>query len=235
MSLGIVIDHNLQRAKHGHDTRSALVQILADEVLQHGQFERAAGLRNSDGGAEIADRFRCVAATANTGEGRHARIVPAADQFLLHQFQQSALAEQRVSKAEPIELVLLGRKDAQILDEPVVKRPVVLKFERAHRVRDMLDRIRLAVRVVVHRIDAPPAAGAVMVCVQDPVHHRVAHIEIGRGHVDFGAQHTRAVGELALAHALEQVKILVDRTVAIGAFCARLGQRAAMPADFLRA
>ena len=47
---------------------------------------------------------------------------------------------------------------------------------------------RLAVREVVHRIDAPLVAGAVMLGVQDAVHHRVAHVQIGRGHVDLGAQ-----------------------------------------------
>ncbi len=32
--VGIVVDHDAQRAQHGHDARGALVQILADEVFE---------------------------------------------------------------------------------------------------------------------------------------------------------------------------------------------------------
>ena len=87
--------------------------------------------------------------------------------------------------------------------------------------------------IVVHRIDAPFVAGAVMLCVQNAVHHRVAHVEVGRRHVDFGAQGAGAIGKFAGLHALEQVEILFDGAVAVGAFCAGLGQRAAVFADFL--
>ena len=84
---------------------------------------------------------------------------------------------------------------------------MVFEFERAHGVRDVFNGIGLAVRVVVHRIDAPLAAGAVMVGMKNAVHDRVTHIKIGRGHVDFGAQHARAIGEFAFSHALEEVEI----------------------------
>ena len=46
--------------------------------------------------------------------------------------------------------------------------------------------------------------------MDDPVQHRVAQVDVGRGHVDFGAQHPRPVGELAGAHALEEIEVLVD-------------------------
>ncbi len=111
---------------------------------------------------------------------------------------------------------------------------MILKLQRAHRVRDLLDRIRLPMGVVVHRINAPLVAGAVMRSVQDAVHHRVAHVQVGRSHVDLGAQNTRAVGKFARLHALEQVQILFDRTIAIRAVFARLGQRAAVFADLVR-
>ena len=65
--------------------------------------------------------------------------------------------------------------------------------------------------------------------------HRVAQVHVGGGHVDLGAQHARAVRELAGAHALEQVQVLLDRAVAVGAVLARLGQRAAVLADLLGA
>ena len=40
---------------------------------------------------------------------------------------------------------------------------MVLELERAERVRDALDRVRQRMRVVVHRVDAPRVAGAVVV------------------------------------------------------------------------
>ena len=80
---------------------------------------------------------------------------------------------------------------------------MISELERAHGVRNFLDRVRLTVRVVVHGIDAPLVPGAVMLGMQDAVHHRVAHIEVGRRHVDLGAQNLGAVGELARLHALE--------------------------------
>ena len=69
--------------------------------------------------------------------------------------------------------------------------------------------------------------------MQDAVHHRVAQVEVRRRHVDLGAQRARAVGELAGAHALEQVEVLLDGAVAVRAFLAGLGQRAAVLADLL--
>ena len=101
--------------------------------------------------------------------------------------------------------------------------------------RDALDRVGLPVGKVVHRVDAPLVAGAVVVGVEDAVHHRVAQVDVGRGHVDLGAQRARALGELARAHALEQVQVLLHRAVAVGAVLARLGQRAAVLAHLLRA
>ncbi len=77
----------------------------------------------------------------------------------------------------------------------LVKRLVVGELEGAHGVSDALQRIRLPVGVVVHGIDAPLVAGALVRGMQDAVHHRVAHIQVGRGHVDLGAKHARAIGE----------------------------------------
>ena len=82
---------------------------------------------------------------------------------------------------------------------------MVFELERADGVRDALDGIRLAMREVVHRIDAPFVAGAVMLGVQDAVHHGIAQVEIGRRHIDFRPQNARAIGEFAGSHALEQI------------------------------
>ena len=89
-------------------------------------------------------------------------------------------------------------------------------------------------RVVVHRVDAPRVAGAVVVRAPDPVQHRIAHVDVRRRHVDLRAQHVRAVGELAGAHAAEQVEVL-RRPAGRGTGCrAGLVQRAAVLADLVR-
>ena len=126
------------------------------------------------------------------------------------------------------------RRHVEVGDEPVVERPVVLEFQRADRMRDVLDRVRLAVRVVVARIDLPLRAGARMAGMEDAVHHRVAQVDVARRHVDLGAQHAGAVLELAGAHAAEQIEVLLDRAVAERRVLARLGQRAAVLAHLGR-
>ncbi len=71
--------------------------------------------------------------------------------------------------------------------------------------------------------------------MQDAIHHRIAHVQVRRRHVDLGAQRARAVGKFARAHALEQVEVLFDRAIAIRAVFARLGQRAAILAHLFGA
>src|SRR5260370_16433930 len=95
-----------------------------------------------------------------------------------------------------------------MLDQPVVKRTMVLEFEGADRMGDPLDRVRLAMREIIGRVDAPSAAGTRMGGVQYAVQYRVAQVHISRGHVDLGAQHPPAVRELAAPHAADQIKLL---------------------------
>ena len=61
----------------------------------------------------------------------------------------------------------------------------------------------------------------------------IAQVHVGRRHVDLRAQHACTVGELASAHAAEQVEVLLHRTIAIGRVLAGLGQRAALAAHLI--
>ena len=166
-----------------------------------------------------AQKFRSAsgseAAAPDAGQRGHARIVPAAHVAVLHQFEQLALAHHRVGQVEAVEFDLLRMVDAKLLDVPVVQRAVILEFQRADGVGDLFDGIALPVREVVHRVDAPFIAGAVMFGVQDAVHHRVAQVQVGRRHIDFGAQGAGAIREFAGAHALEQIQVLFHRAVAV--------------------
>ena len=134
---------------------------------------------------------------------------------------------------QPIKLNLLRRKYSQLLNEPVVERAMILKLQRAQRVRDTLDRIRLPMRVVVHGINAPLISGSVMLRVQNAVHHRIAHVQVRRSHIDLRPQSTRAIGKFSGAHALKQIKILFDRPVAIRAIFAGFRQSTAVLPNFI--
>ena len=74
-----------------------------------------------------------------------------------------------------------------------------------------------------------------MVGVAHAVHDRVAQVDVGRGHVDLGAQHQAAVRMLAVAHLAQQRERFGGRAVAPGRVDARFGQRAAVGADFVGA
>ena len=117
--------------------------------------------------------------------------------------------------------------DAQLLDEPVVERTVDVELQRADTVCDMLNGVALAVGVVVHRVDAPLVARAVVVGMQDAVHDGVTEHHVGVRHVDLGTQYLAAVGELAGTHAAEEVEVLLNAAVAVGTVLARCGHSAA--------
>ena len=203
-------------------------------MFEHRQLDNAVGARDSRCFNKIADRFRRISAPPQSRQSRHARIVPSPHRLLLDQLPQLALAHQRVGQAEAVKLNLLRRENSQLLDEPLVNRLVIGELERAHRVRHFFQRVRLAMRVVVHRINAPLISRAVMLGMQNAVHDRIAHINVWRRHIDFRPQHSRPIGKLSGLHALKQIQIFFDRTNAKRTVFPRFSQRAAMLADLFR-
>ena len=232
--LRIVLDHQPQRPQHALHPRGLGVEIVAQGVLELADVDGAVALRHPHRVAEGAHRLRRRPPPSQPGQRRHARVVPAGDQPPLDELQQLALAHQRVGEVEARELDLArARRHRGVGHHPVVELAVVLELQGAERVGDPLDRVRQRVREVVHRVEAPGVAGAVVRGVADAVEERIAHLHVRRGHVDLRPHHVRAVGELAGAHAGEQVEVLRRRAVAIGAGAARLGDRAPVGADLL--
>ena len=101
--------------------------------------------------------------------------------------KQFAFAEHGIRQVEARELVLPWMEHAEGVEAPVVERAVVLELERADGVGDPLDRVREAVREVVHGVNAPLVPGPVMRRFHNAIHDRIAHIQIGRSHIDFGS------------------------------------------------
>ena len=100
--------------------------------------------------------------------------------------------------------------------------------------RNAFNGVALAVGPVVHGINAPRVAGAVVGGVYNAVHDWIAQVDVGGGHVDFGAQHAAAIGECAVFHLLEEVEVFLDGAVAVRAVLARLGERAAIFPNLVR-
>ena len=94
--------------------------------------------------------------------------------------------------------------------------------------RDALERVADGMGEIVHRVDAPFVAGAMMRLIGDAVDRGVAHVHVGRGHVDLRTENITALGELAGAHIAEKLQAFLCGTVAPGAVFARLGEGAAV-------
>src|SRR5262249_28457901 len=117
-------------------------------------------------------------------------------------------------------------EDAELIEIPVIEWTMIFKLQRADGVGDALNGIALAMRPVVHGINAPTIARTVMLGVQDPVHDGIPHVDIWRRHVDFGAQGARAVRKLPVLHAREEVQILLDASITVRTVLPWLGQGA---------
>src|SRR6185503_1298959 len=99
-----------------------LVQVFANEVLERRELHCVVGLGNAEASAKVSQRFWRITAPSQARQRRHARVLPAAHPAFLHKSQQLALAQQRVSQIQPVELELPRRKNAELFDEPVIKR-----------------------------------------------------------------------------------------------------------------
>ncbi len=70
------------------------------------------------------------------------------DDFFLHERDEFALGNDRVAGNQFRKFILLGQRARQMqrFENPIVKRTVHFKFQRADRVRDALDVIAQAMR-----------------------------------------------------------------------------------------
>ncbi len=220
---GIVRDHHLERFQDRHAPLGFFTEHLAYAVFEHAHFNELVFLRNAAALHEITQRSRGITTPSHAGNSRHARVIPAADNAVLDHHPELALARDRVGEVQARELDLARPvRWLQLVQEPVVQRPVILELQRAQRVRDVLEGVGQRVREVVHRVDAPAITGALMIDVPDAIQRRVAQVHVRRRHVDLRPQHVLAVGEFARAHAPEQVQVLLGATIAVRAVCAGL-------------
>ena len=170
-------------------------------MLEKSDIYHAVRFGDSDPLAEIKYRFGCIAAAAQTAEGRHTRIVPSVDYIILDKVAKVSLRQNGVRDIETGEFDLARfTAYAHIVYYPVVERAVDLVFKRAQRVRDALYRVLDRVSEVVHREDAPFLALTVMIDIPYAVDYRVTHTEVARGEVDLGTECIFSLGEFAGFH-----------------------------------
>ena len=204
LAFRVIGDHHLERLEHAHGARRVGVQVFADGEFQHADVHQTAGAVDADHVAEGADRSRRVATASVTGERRHARVIPAADVFLVDQLLELALAGDGVVQVQAGELVLTRlRRHGQVGQEPFVQRAMVLELQGADGVGHAFDGIRLTVGKVIARVDAPLVTGLMVMGVADAIEDRVTQVHVARGHVDLGAQRAGAIRELTCLHARE--------------------------------
>ena len=229
-----VFYNKLYRVKHGAHTVRFGVKILPQAVFKHCAVHYAVRFCNAYPIEEVLYGLWRIAAAAQRAKGGHARIVPAGNVMLLHKAPEIALAHYGIGKIQPRELYLPGLMfKFALFNYPVVKRPVRFVFKGAEGMGYALDGVLNGMRKVIHGIDAPFCAGVMMRHMLYAVYGRIAHVYIGAGHVYLGAEGARAVLKFAVAHAVEQIKVLLNAPVAIGRVFAGFGQRAAVFAHFV--
>ena len=82
--------------------------------------------------------------------------------------------------------------------------------------------------VVVQWVNAPLVALAVMRGVNYSVYGRVSHIDVGARHIYLCTERSRSVSKLSRSHSAEEVKVLLNASVAVRALLAGLGQSASV-------
>src|SRR4029078_3336248 len=83
--------------------------MVPDRVSERLELGSRGLPRHSDRIAEIAQRFRCDAASPHSGNRRHARIIPTGNVIFVDEPQKLSLAQHRVVELEPSELRLFRR------------------------------------------------------------------------------------------------------------------------------
>src|SRR4029078_8644123 len=102
-------------------------------------------------------------------------------------------------EARKFVLVRSGLRN-ELVENPVVERSMHLEFEGANRVGDSFDIIAQTMRIIVHRIDAPRVASAMMGGMPDAIKRWVPQMNVRRQHVNLRPQRARAIRKITGAH-----------------------------------
>ncbi len=97
--LVVIFNNHFYRVEHSHKARGNGVQMLTHAKFKQIIVDHAVGSPcDTDFRTEIADGFRRVPAAAQSGNSRHAGVVPAAHEIVLHQVNEFALGKHDMGK-----------------------------------------------------------------------------------------------------------------------------------------
>ena len=120
------------------------------------------------------------------------------------------------------------------VQHPIVQWPVIFKLQGAKGMRNAFNGVGQRMRKIIRGIDVPRSARPVMRNPSNPVERRIAHIDVRRGHVDFGTEHVRPFFAVAGTHSRKQVKIFFHKSRSIRALLARLRQGPPVVSNLVR-
>jgi hypothetical protein len=147
-----------RQSKRLHDTHRpgrVLVEMVPYGTLQHRHIDRPVRAGGTDLFTEMPYGGGGITSAPKTRDSWHAGVVPSGDDILINQLLQLALARDGVAGIEPGKLDLSRLWGTGRFYEPIVKRPMILKLQRADRVGNPLDGVLLSMSKIIGGIDWP--------------------------------------------------------------------------------
>src|SRR5690606_26846630 len=92
LSFRVVGNDQFEWVEYGDAALGFGVEVVPQGLFEHAVIDARIGLRHAEAFTEKAYGFRSVATTTQTGQGRHAGIVPPMDMAFLHQLKKLAFA-----------------------------------------------------------------------------------------------------------------------------------------------
>ena len=222
----VVADHRQRALKQRREVFGVHLQ-QRKETLAFGAFERLRTTRGRPAAKDLTHGHFWFALT---------ELVSGVERSAGKRQRAIVLAGSHVGE-DSLGFFVLGRTKHRhnALERPVVERALVVKLERADRVGDIFERVFDRVREGVHRVDAPLIARGLVFSKTDAIDRRIAQVDVGRSHINLGAQHHGAFRMLTVAHFAEDAQVFLWAAVAIRRVLARFEKRAAIGAHFVGA
>lgn len=111
---------------------------------------------------ELLQSLNSHTATADTPDGRHARIVPTGDEALVNEPSELTLGEERLDEIEPRKVPDVDLAKAESLEHPPVLGVTVTVLDGSESMSDTLEAIDERAGEVVGRVGLVLVAGAVV-------------------------------------------------------------------------
>ena len=127
--LGVVFYNDFYRMQNNHSSRRRFVQFFSYAMFEKRAVNKRNRLCNACSCDEVENGGWSVSSSSHTANGRHTRVVPAVNRSVLHKFAKQPFRGYGVCDKQFCKLSLLRLfLKAHIVDDPFVKRSVVLKL-----------------------------------------------------------------------------------------------------------